>query len=212
MPRRGGGCRAGGGARWERKCRKRLLPGQDADHRRGAKAGGGARWERKCRKRLLHGRDAGRRPQTRTRLQGRWRRQVGAEMPEKAPTWTGRGPQTRTTDAAAGQTAAPGGSGIDGKGSHLDGTRDADHRRGCRAGGSPFRAHKADRYLSGDRTGIFSGQKEAGNTKLTTTATENRQPHMQKKSFQKNLKYVCAFKILPYICNPETRVRVNIPL
>ena len=150
--------------------------------------------------------------------------------------------RTRTTDAAPRQEAVPGGSGNAGNGSYMDGTqgadrrhgrgckagggarwernrrkrltpgRDAGRRRGCRAGGSPFRAHKADRYLSGDRTGIFSGQKEAGNTKLTTTATENRQPHMQKKSFQKNLKYVCAFKILPYICNPETRVRVNIPL
>ena len=29
------------------------------------------------------------------------------------------------------------------------------------------------------------------------------------KVFKKKAKYFCAFKILPYICNPETRVRAK---
>ena len=40
------GCRAGGGARWERKCRKRLTPGRGSVRGRGCRVGGSARWER----------------------------------------------------------------------------------------------------------------------------------------------------------------------
>ena len=71
----------------------------------------------------------GRRPQT--GLRGRWQCQVGAESTEKAHTWTGQ--RTQAADGAAGQVAVPGGSEIDGKGSHLDGAAAADGAAGRRA-------------------------------------------------------------------------------
>ena len=67
-------------------------------------------------------------------LQGRRQCQVGAEMPEKAHTWTGHRPQgadeAAATDGAAAQVAAPGGSRNAGNGSYLDGTQATDAAAG----------------------------------------------------------------------------------
>ena len=77
-------------------------------------------------------------------LQGRRQCQVGAESTEKAPTWTGHRPQgadeAAAAEGAAGQAAVPGGSGIDGKGSYLDGAAAADGAAGQAGNFSPRRA------------------------------------------------------------------------
>ena len=126
---RGRGCRAGGGARWERNRRKRLLPGRGSGRRvqtgQRPRTGLQSRWRRQVGAEMPEKAHTwtGQRP--RTGLQSRWRRQVGAEMPETAHTWTGQRPQGADGTQATGHRAQDTGHRTQGAGRR--------HGRGCRA-------------------------------------------------------------------------------